>query len=538
MKKILSLILVLAMMLSASMVPTFAQAEERPVITIAREANTMIEDYDTNEFTLMLEEALGVDIQIEIYSEATAKLNLLVAGNSKLPDIINFYLDTATIENYAANGVLLPLTEYFSNPELAPNFLALDDATRNVFIAGTAMSDGNIYSMSLLGEYFPNEVRYHYLINKTWLDQLGLDIPKTTDEFRAALEAFAANDMNGNGIDDEIPMIGTMTGWGQNIAAVLLNSYINANPEFNYFYPKDGVVHAGFMEDAFRDGLEYIRGLVADGLLDPVSFTQSQDQLKALLNQDVAIAGVIQTCHHGLVFNKPADADVDYDIYYDHPIASQYVLMDYPIGPEGVQEIIYNPVTPSQLFFITKDCQNPELAFKLGDLGYSQYASWMSRYGTEGDNWTTDPEVLSQYKGPTINGEEVDPAVVILDEPWARAQNKHWMQVFPGHFASEFTQYIGVSKDSRPNVQAKIIELDTGKIPEEFFVRLVYTADEQEELSFIQSSVNSYVKECITAFVTGNMDLENDWDDYIAELKNMDVDRYVELTQTAYDRTK
>lgn len=67
MKKILSLILVLAMILSASMVPTFAQAEERPVITIAREANTMIEDYDTNEFTLMLEEALGVDIQIEIY---------------------------------------------------------------------------------------------------------------------------------------------------------------------------------------------------------------------------------------------------------------------------------------------------------------------------------------------------------------------------------------------------------------------------------------------------------------------------------------
>ena len=30
------------------------------------------------------------------------------------------------------------------------------------------------------------------------------------------------------------------------------------------------------------------------------------------------------------------------------------------------------------------------------------------------------------------------------------------------------------------------------------------------------------MKECITAFATGNMDIEKDWDRYINELKNID----------------
>ena len=44
------------------------------------------------------------------------------------------------------------------------------------------------------------------LIYKPWLDQLGLEMPTTTDEFHEVLRAFkAAGDLNGNGIDDEIP---------------------------------------------------------------------------------------------------------------------------------------------------------------------------------------------------------------------------------------------------------------------------------------------------------------------------------------------
>ena len=64
MKKLLSLLLALAMVLS---VCVFAVAEEVPVITIAAPERINIEDWNTNQTTLMLEEALGVDIQFQVY---------------------------------------------------------------------------------------------------------------------------------------------------------------------------------------------------------------------------------------------------------------------------------------------------------------------------------------------------------------------------------------------------------------------------------------------------------------------------------------
>jgi putative aldouronate transport system substrate-binding protein len=69
------------------------------------------------------------------------------------------------------------------------------------------MPDGNIYYMpgfssSLITRY----VRQVMWINKGWLNELGLDIPVTTDDFRALLHAF-----NTGG---RIPLAGTEEHYG------------------------------------------------------------------------------------------------------------------------------------------------------------------------------------------------------------------------------------------------------------------------------------------------------------------------------------
>ena len=61
MKKLLSLLLALAMVLS---VCVFAVAEEVPVITIAAPERINIEDWNSNQTTLMLEEALGEEVAL------------------------------------------------------------------------------------------------------------------------------------------------------------------------------------------------------------------------------------------------------------------------------------------------------------------------------------------------------------------------------------------------------------------------------------------------------------------------------------------
>ena len=106
------------------------------------------------------------------------------------------------IEEYGVNQkILVPLDDYIE--QYMPNYhsrLYLNDA--NVSIPA---SDGKMY---YIGNLTARNINHesHWFINKTWLDKLNLEIPKTVDELTNVLRAFRDNDMNGNGEKDEIPM--------------------------------------------------------------------------------------------------------------------------------------------------------------------------------------------------------------------------------------------------------------------------------------------------------------------------------------------
>ena len=59
------------------------------------------------------------------------------------------------------------------------------------------------------------------------MDALGISkIPGTTDELYEYLKAVKNGDPNGNGKQDEIPLVGATTGWYQNIHGFLMCSFI------------------------------------------------------------------------------------------------------------------------------------------------------------------------------------------------------------------------------------------------------------------------------------------------------------------------
>ena len=72
--------------------------------------------------------------------------------------------------------------------------------------SGFSGSSGSTGILSLI------HILYKIWINQTWLDNLGLDVPTTTEELYTVLKAFKENDPNGNGIQDEYPLVGG-TGW-------------------------------------------------------------------------------------------------------------------------------------------------------------------------------------------------------------------------------------------------------------------------------------------------------------------------------------
>jgi len=135
------------------------------------------------------------------------KINLMMASN-ELPDLFHSVssFTTSDIFQYGQKEKqFIPLNSLIDN--YAPNlssFFKQYPSTR----AQSTCPDGNIYTLP--GVNFPPQT-YNCprpWINMGWLNKLGLQMPDTLDQFYNVLTAFRDKDPNGNGKQDEIPMIG------------------------------------------------------------------------------------------------------------------------------------------------------------------------------------------------------------------------------------------------------------------------------------------------------------------------------------------
>ena len=66
--------------------------------------------------------------------------------------------------------------------------------------------EGHIYTLPGINTDIADRVSTNLIVNKVWLDVLGMNEPNTIDEFYDMLVAFKTMDPNQNGIADEIPL--------------------------------------------------------------------------------------------------------------------------------------------------------------------------------------------------------------------------------------------------------------------------------------------------------------------------------------------
>lgn len=215
--------------------------------------NANVKDWNEHPALKRMEELTGIHIEWECVPDAgfTEKRNLAFASDD-LPDIIlRAKISPQEEMKYAANGQLVALDEYL---DYAPNLSALieqDDAIRK----GITMPDGHIYSCPQLNKTEGNLI-HHYWINKTWLDNLGLEAPTTVDELYDVLVAFRDNDPNGNGQKDEIPYCVVGKDYPHRMFYDLLGSWgfgINGVMDSDYAFSWLDIDDAGNVRLFFRE---------------------------------------------------------------------------------------------------------------------------------------------------------------------------------------------------------------------------------------------------------------------------------------------
>ncbi|MCI8601770.1 MAG: extracellular solute-binding protein [Oscillospiraceae bacterium] len=476
-----------------------------------------VEDYDTNALTLLAEEALNVEFEFVFLpsTDPDDKLAIMISSGEELPDVVNHSMNMATCYRYAQAGAFLPLNDYYETSSVYAKKNADDHPEFGIMEAITS-PDGNIYTLYGFTKNNHDEMMYKLWINRTWLKDLELEMPTTTAEFEAVLEAFKTRDPNSNGVADEIPLAGA-TGWSEDPTINLMNAFVfETGKTDRLIIGPDGKLSTTYLQPNYKEGLKYMHGLVEKGLLDPVTFTQDDSQLRAMVDdQEIAKVGVF-------AFSSITLLDVNTSKWID-----DYAPMPPLTGPDGTRNSSVTLITAAPQWHVTKNARNPELAFRVGDW-FANPELWNTeRYGVEGTDWEKNPE---------------DPTGLVVNEIhniWATDQNSHWHTSHPKYYYDEMTTFIpGYEEDHwRNRIRTAIAEYAKARPDDsEIIGNLVYTDEELDQISEISSTLSTYVKECKTRFITGDMDIDGEWDAFQKELQNIGVEKLLEVSQNAWDR--
>lgn len=503
---------------------TYPICKETQTITVGIKQNTNVTSYEDNKFTKWLEEKANVKFEFVYFTQADAnqKLEIMISSGAELPDVLcGFDLSESAIYTYGSQGIFQPLNEYTDTIGVGMQeaFERVDNKNLRKMMTS---ADGNIYYMPRYNEQIGNMWQLRSWINKTWLDNLGLEVPSTTDELYTVLKAFAEQDPNGNGINDEVPFVGA-SGIKQQAADFIANAFIY-NDMTDRWVVTDGKLDVNYNKPEWREALRYMNKLCSENLLSTLTFTMDEAQLKQLLasGDGVSVVGAFTSNSFGVMPNDERRLE--------------YVPLPPLTGPEGVSWAARFAFTPTSRYIITRDCKNPELAYRIADLMVTREASIFGRWGEDGVDWVQPQE------GDKCMLEDLgfEPTIVPILE-FGIPQNSHW---FMSHaFVLELGLNDGqTSSNDDPLYSERWVSYSLpyyiGKAPAETVEMLKLTAEEEETIKDIRSTLNSFVNEYIAAFVTGAADIESEWDAYVKELDNIGLEKYISICQAAYDRAK
>ncbi|MEA4890052.1 MAG: ABC transporter substrate-binding protein [Clostridiaceae bacterium] len=500
-----------------------------------------ITDYNTNEFSKYMEEKTNIKVEWETIptdssGSAKEKLNLLLASN-QYPDAffgLQSDIKDAGLTQYGSQEqVFLPLESYIDNSavELKKIFKEIPGSREEI----TSL-DGHIYSMPEVNQCYHCTYQTKMWVNQSWLDNLGMKAPTTTDEFYAMLKAFKEKDPNQNGIQDEIPMAGAQkSGWENEVEKFLLNSFCYYNLDMYDttqlgLYMNNGKVAVPFNDPGIKTGLAYINKLYKEGLIYEGSFTQDNTQLTQLVeNPDAELVGAIPSGYGGMF------AQLGGDRY------KQFVAISPLKGPDGVQNANTYPYEGVYVggFVVTKACQYPEAAVKWADYLYTFDGTTRLTRGRPDQEWR-----LPKTGELGIDGKA---ALYVPLRAWdeTEPQNESFIQV--GITKRDNAYRLGEFMDAGVDMYSgdgleKLLYTVSKDLYEPYAQKdkalphIKFTKEETDELSTLKVELGKTISTTLTEFMIGTQSIDTNWDGFIQNLDKLKISRVLELYQTAYER--
>ena len=467
-------------------------------------AAIMTTDWNDNEFYQEMERRTGVHLEFEMVSSADYQTNFnLMIASGNLADMIyvgaSYYAEG--VDAAIDDGYFLDLTDLVD--EYMPNYEKVRTSDVQYELLSTTDSGrlGAVYELrqSKQGPWLGLWIR------QDWLDDLGLDTPVTFDDYHEVLTAFknekgatAPLILNFSGSDGEF---GTMSG-GLNV----LNSWQ---------LDETGKVNFGPYMDAWKEYVTIMHQWYTEGLIDP-DFMATDERTADMAKVVTGASGLFAALYTMPSVYEAASEDPNMNLAPVNP----------PVMNEGDEgHIRLRDSYTSGNTAISADSENWEVALRWLDYLYTDEGALLANYGVEGDTFEFNEDGEPEFTDKILaneNGWTMTQTVASYLCPSAGIANwSDWTRELAGVPEKDQACYDVWSEFS-----------DDWRLPSS----VTLTQEESTERAALYADISTIVKEQTAQFISGALDIEENWDAYISALEASGMERAIEITQAAYDR--
>lgn len=503
MKKLIALLMALTLVLGAFAMS--ASAEEPIEISIfgtdMKTGSVYLADGSDNfPMWKALEEKFNVKFTFNTSTSYTESIQVRLAAGEQLEDL--FCIGYYGIEGYAKEGLFMALDELIA--EYAPNLSAFYAENPQAYKYNVYPGDGKQYAISE-SEYYYKELgdMQGILIRQDWLDELGLPLPTTLDGLFDTLMTFKENKMGGGNpvVLGNAPMESFSIAFG---LRGLYESYVDVD--------ENGNVVLQYLTDAYKDLIKFMKKLYENDLLLP----QWQSMNNDITYQTIAMNNA------AIQFTNPATLNKILQYYLSGDPDVKLTLLDLLEGPNG-DRVAFACPTEWKRYIIPADTEEAKAIKIIQILDYTmgtKEGRSLYWYGVEGDTMEYDEDGVPKF---------VDE--IRLAGDFNLIANK------------------GLQVQCIPTVYAPLTKYDAEAWPWEIYEQTVaYSAQLTPGIHFLRNpmtdevremvdkpDLNTYRGEIVIKFITGELDIDENWDDYLATCEELGASELLAGYQLHYD---
>ncbi|THF78818.1 extracellular solute-binding protein [Cohnella fermenti] len=343
------------------------------------------------------------------------------------------------------------------------------------------------------------------ILRKDWLDELGLQVPTTIDEWHTVLQAFKEK----KGAEAPLTfasqprLLDVIQGGG---------GFVGAYGVGYSFYLQDGQVKYGPNESGFKDFLATFHQWYAEGLIDVDVATVDSKILTEKMTSGKSGA-TIANAGGGLGnwMSAMKEKDPSYDL-----VGAPYPVLNKGDTPMMGQKDFSAPY--GGYFAISPKSEHPEIAVQYLDYGFSEEGQMLYNFGIEGVSYTMK-DGYPTYTDAVMSNFSQNYGQYTRATNGPTVQDKRY-----------YEQFASLPQQTEAIQQWMKTDADNHVIPP-----VSPTAEESTEMAKIMNEVQTLVDETVIKVIIGRESID-DFDKFQQKLKSLKIDRAIEIKQAAYDR--